>query len=72
MWRSSVILRLKKLIEPILLFVFDKNLANFVTFYFALCLLLVYSNIVRTYEMPVCRDLKSKMYLDTVWLSDHF
>ena len=29
----------------------NKDLAGFVTFYFALCLILVYSNIVKTYEM---------------------
>ena len=40
----------KHFIEPILLFVFSKNVAGFVTFYFALYLKLVYSNIVRTYE----------------------
>ena len=28
----------------------DKNLAGFVTFYFALYLILVHSNITRTYE----------------------
>ena len=28
----------------------NKNLAGFVTFYFVLCLILVYSNIVKTYE----------------------
>ena len=72
MWRSSVILTLKKLIEPILLFISDKNLACFVTFYFVLCLILEYSNIVRTYETPVCWDLRSKMYLDSVWRLDHF
>ena len=64
-------LKAKKLIEPILLFVFDKNLAGFVTFYFALCLTIPYSNIVRTHEMPVCWDLKSKMHLDSVRLSGH-
>ena len=65
-------LKAKRLIEPILLFVFDKNLAGFVTFYFALCLILAYSNIVKTCEMLVCWDVKSEMYLDSVWLSDHF
>ena len=68
----SVTLRLEKLIPPILLFVFDKNLACFVTFYFALCLILAYSNIAGTYEMLVCWKLKSKMCLDSVGLSDHF
>ena len=62
----------KKVIELILLFVFDKNLAGFVTFYFVLRLILAYSNTVRTYEMSVYWDLKSKMYLDSVCLSDHF
>ena len=44
-------LKAKKLVEPILLLVFSKNLAGYVTFYFALCLILAYSNTVSTYEM---------------------
>ena len=28
----------------------NKNLPSFVTFYFSFCLILVYSNIVKTYE----------------------
>ena len=32
-------------------FVVIKNSAGFVSFYFALCLILAYSNIVRRYEM---------------------
>ena len=50
-------LKAKKLIEPILLLVFNKNLAGFVTFYFALCSILAYSNNVRTYEMLLNYDL---------------
>ena len=50
-------LKAKKLVEPILLLAFNKNLAGFVTFYFALCLILVYSNIVRTYEMLLTYNL---------------
>ena len=38
----------------------DKNLAGFVAFYFALCLILVYSNIVRTYETLLTYDLIKK------------
>ena len=37
---------------------FDKNLADFVAFYFALCLISVYSNIVRTYETLLTYDLR--------------
>ena len=48
---------LKKLVEPILLLVFNNIFAGFVTFYFALCLILAYSNIVRTYEMLLTYDL---------------
>ena len=44
------------LVEPILLLVFNKNLAGFVTFYFAL-FCLACSNIVRTYEMLLTYDL---------------
>ena len=40
----------------------DKNLAGFVTFYFALCLILVYSNIVRTYETLLTYDLIKKRW----------
>ena len=36
---------------------FNKNLAGFVTFYFALCLTLAYSNTVRTYEMLITKEL---------------
>ena len=36
------------------------NLADFVTFYFALCLILVYSNIVRTYETLLTYDLRMR------------
>ena len=50
-------LKAKKLVDPILLLVFNKNLAGFVTFYFALCVILAYSNIVRTYEMLLTYDL---------------
>ena len=46
-------LKAKKADEPILLFVFYKNVAGFVTFYFALCLISANSNFVRTYEMLV-------------------
>ena len=35
----------------------NKNLAGFVVFYFALCLILVYSNIVRTHERLLTCDL---------------
>ena len=48
---------LTKLTEPILLFALNENLAAFVTFHFALCLKLVYSNIVRTYETLLTYDL---------------
>ena len=34
-----------------------KNLAGFVTFYFALCLIFVCSNILKTYEMLSTHDL---------------
>ena len=34
-----------------------KNLAGFVTFYFALCLILVYSNIIKIYERLLAYDL---------------
>ena len=61
-------LEAKKLIEPMILFVFVKNLAGFVTFYFALCLISAHSNYVRTYEVQVSWGLYSKMYLDSVWL----
>ena len=45
------------LIEPIVLFLFSFfNLAGLVTFYFALCLRLVHSNIVRTYERLLTYD----------------
>ena len=37
---------------------FDKNFAGFVKFYFALSLILVYSNIVRTYEMLLTYDFR--------------
>ena len=40
-------LKVKKMIEPILLLVFNKNLAGFVTFYF-----------VKTYEMLLTYDLR--------------
>ena len=40
----------KHFIGPILLFIFNENLAGFVAFYFALCLISMYSNTVRTYE----------------------
>ena len=56
-------LKTKKLDEPILLLVFNKNLAGFVTFYFALCLILAYSNIVRTYEMLSTYDLHIRIIL---------
>ena len=36
----------------------NKNLAGFVTFYFALCLILMYINIVRTYETLLTQDLR--------------
>ena len=39
-------LKAKKLIEPILLFVFDENLACFVTFYFDCVLYQHYSKII--------------------------
>ena len=35
-----------------------KNLAGFVTFYFALCLILVYSNIVKACEMLLTNNLR--------------
>ena len=35
----------------------NKNLAGFFTFYFALCFILVYSNIVKTYETLLTYDL---------------
>ena len=38
----------------------DKKLAGFVTFCFALCLILVYSNIVRTYETLLTYNLRRK------------
>ena len=38
-------------------FIEIKNLAGFVTFYFALCLILVYSNTVRAYETILTYDL---------------
>ena len=41
----------------------SKNLAGFVTFYFALCIILVYSNIVRTYEMLLTYDLRTTKIL---------
>ena len=63
-------LKVKKLIKPILMFL--TNLAGFVTFYFALCPISAYSNIVRTYGMLVFWDLYSKIHLDSGWLSDHF
>ena len=39
-------------------FIGVKNLENFVTFYFSLCLILVYSNIVRTYETLLTYELR--------------
>ena len=39
------------------MFVFDNNLAGFLTFYFALCLILAYLDTVRTYEMLLTYDL---------------
>ena len=36
----------------------NKTLAGFVSFYFALCLILVYSNIVKTYEMLLNCELR--------------
>ena len=36
----------------------NNNLAGFVTFYFALCLRLVYSNIVKTYETLLTYDVR--------------
>ena len=35
----------------------NKNFADFVIFYCALCLILVYSNIVKTYEKRLTYDL---------------
>ena len=37
--------------------VINRNLAGFITFYFSLCLILVYSNIVKTYETLLIYDL---------------
>ena len=37
---------------------FNKNLAGFFTFYFVLCLILVYSNIVKTHEILLTYDLR--------------
>ena len=36
----------------------NKNLAGFVTFYFALCYILVYSNIVKTYQSLLTYDFR--------------
>ena len=38
-------------------YLINKNLAGFVTFYFALCFISVYSNIVKTYETLLIYDL---------------
>ena len=36
----------------------NNDLAGFITFYFALCLILVYSNVVKTYESLFTYDLR--------------